>query len=576
MTKLGELFKKNAEKQSFPSADRQWGALESMLDERDAKKRRGGGYRWLFGTSTLLLILLFGWYLQMPSEIIHFWESTDTIVNHPKFENTNESNKKQFLTAATSSPLKIKSNADNEKTEQQNYASTTLEKRTKTTQQTSDNHITKSLYQYNYATSSAISSALHQKAAVDISIHKTNHPQQEYDVSNNKQENLDITAQVKEAKPSTTSDGLDASDVITSKGNSNTSNPLAKKVMEDLFLMCPVPFELENSLGYFPSFNFEENKSPIMRLEVEAYGGAMFVDKYLSSPQEFRFLDRRNSEEQPYLSHNIGIDATIKRGKFTATSGFNLHQQGEFTHYANRHQIWNQTAVTDYMVEDNSHWNAQDHSFTAINEDNFVQQTDTFITYYDAASGTYISDTVTYQQYVINNVHHQPYTILDSVYVMNMDTVGASTRIDSSLIHVTDGNPYSTKNRNSFSYVEIPILLGYEFPLSRLSIQAKTGIGFGLLTNYHVTYLHREYTLPVLLGKSQVKQTIVNYIARISLSYALNENWSFRITPHYRLNLTNVLNQDQIRQKYWNVGVNFGVVFSPQLNFKRKNVFSRP
>ena len=319
---------------------------------------------------------------------------------------------------------------------------------------------------------------------------------------------------------------------------------------------------VENQLAVLnPVEDFIDGGKSKFQLEVGLYSGPMFVGKYLSSATNADYITRRQGEEIDRISFNSNIDLNIKFGKLLLSTGLNNHQQGEVTNYSNDYENWVVTQWIDYEVTDNSFWQLNTTSFTIITDDNYAIDTDTVLSYYDETIGSYVTDTVNYQSYEINNIGTQQFDLVDSIYVVQLDSTVTLT-LDSSLVLVADANNPQQKTTTRFSYVEVPILLGYEFPINRLSISCKTGIGVGMLTRHNATYHTQDYSAPQLVNKSQVNQLMINYLLRIGMKYAINESIAFSCEPFYRLNLSNVIKSEDVTQKYWNAGLNIGAVYS--------------
>ncbi|MBL4625477.1 MAG: hypothetical protein JKY42_10105, partial [Flavobacteriales bacterium] len=319
--------------------------------------------------------------------------------------------------------------------------------------------------------------------------------------------------------------------------------------------------QLSNEINFLhPEEDFiEGGKNPI-KFELGIYGGVMYVGKYLKSSSTLSYVERRQNEEIGKLSFNSGLDLNLKYGKFLISTGVNYHQQGEVTNYSNEYEKWVVTRLIDYNVIDNSFWQLNTSSFTIITDDNFTVNVDTVLTYYDETNSTYVIDTVSFQSYEINNIGTQQFNLVDSTYVVQLDST-ANVTLDSSIVLVTDAKTPQQKTTTRFSYIEIPVLIGIEMPVNRLTLSVRTGVGVGMLTKHEAKYLISDYTAPQLVDKSQVNQLMINYLLRLGVRYSINENLAISCEPFYRLNLSNVMNSTDLSQKYWNAGLNVGVVY---------------
>ena len=602
MTKLGDIFNKRIEKKEFSASEKHWGDLESMLNEHDASKK-GSAAWWLGGAGVFAIALLFGWFaIDTYNEIASIDEPTSS---NAKISNTNI----QKSTTAESSELiqqkdKVSDNTvDGFKNDDKNQES--LGKIEEEAIAENPEEVSKTDNNNQAIPPAKISTSNEAEDVAEGAI--AENPEEELKTNNNNQA-------IPLAKISTSNEAEDVAEGAIAENpeeelktnNNNQAIPLAKistsneaedvaektdnsnepagvnqnsnklidnsysaientnsEVFDKLELMDLLGISLvENQIDVLnPVEDFIDGGKSKFQLELGLYSGPMFVGKYLSSATNADYITRRQGEEIDRISFNSNIDLNIKFGKLLLSTGLNNHQQGEVTNYSNDYENWVVTQWIDYEVTDNSFWQLNTTSFTIITDDNYTIDTDTVLSYYDETIGSYVTDTVNYQSYEINNIGTQQFDLVDSIYVVQLDSTVTLT-VDSSLVLVADANNPQQKTTTRFSYVEVPILLGYEFPINRLSISCKTGIGVGMLTRHNATYHTQDYSAPQLVNKSQVNQLMINYLLRIGMKYAINESIAFSCEPFYRLNLSNVIKSEDVTQKYWNAGLNIGAVYS--------------
>jgi len=566
MTKLGDIFNKRIEKKEFSASEKHWGDLESMLNEHDASKK-GGAAWWLGGAGVFAIALLFGWFaIDTSNEIASIDEPTSS---NAKISNTNI----QKSTTAESSELiqqkdKVSDNTgDGFKNDDKNQES--LGKIEEEAIAENPEEVSKTDNNNQAIPPAKISTS---NEAEDVP---------EGAIAENREEESKTNNNNQAIPPAKISTSNEAEDVAEKTDNSNepagvnqNSNKLIdnsysaientnSEVFDKLELMDLLGTSLvENQLAVLnPVEDFIDGGKSKFQLELGLYSGPMFVGKYLSSATNADYITRRQGEEIDRISFNSNIDLNIKFGKLLLSTGLNNHQQGEVTNYSNDYENWVVTQWIDYEVTDNSFWQLNTTSFTIITDDNYTIDTDTVLSYYDETIGSYVTDTVNYQSYEINNIGAQQFDLVDSIYVLQFDST-ATLVVDSSIVLVADANNTQQKSTTRFSYVEVPILLGYEFPINRLSLSFKTGIGVGMLMRYNATYYTQDYFAPQLVNESQVNQLMINYLLRLGIKYAINESIAFSCEPFYRLNLSNVIKSEDVTQKYWNAGLNIGAVYS--------------
>ena len=566
MTKLGDIFNKRIEKKEFSASEKHWGDLESMLNEHDASKK-GGAAWWLGGAGAFAIALLFGWFaIDTSNEIASIDEPTSS---NAKISNTNI----QKSTTVESSELIqqkdqiIYNTVDGLKNDGKNQESLgkieeeAIAENPEVESKTNNNN--QSIPPAKISTSNEAADVTEEAIAEN--------PEVESKTNNNNQA-------IPPAKISTSNESADVAEKTENSNdpagvNQNSNNLIGNsysaientnlEVFDKLELMDLLGTSLvENQLAVLnPVEDFIDGGKSKFQLEVGLYSGPMFVGKYLSSATNANYITRRQGEEIDRISFNSNIDLNIKFGKLLLSTGLNNHQQGEVTNYSNDYENWVVTQWIDYEVTDNSFWQLNTTSFTIITDDNYTIDTDTVLSYYDETIGSYVTDTVNYQSYEINNIGAQQFDLVDSIYVLQFDST-ATLVVDSSIVLVADANNTQQISTTRFSYVEVPILLGYEFPINRLSLSFKTGIGVGMLMRYNATYYTQDYFAPQLVNESQVNQLMINYLLRLGIKYAINESIAFSCEPFYRLNLSNVIKSEDVTQKYWNAGLNIGAVYS--------------
>jgi hypothetical protein len=158
----------------------------------------------------------------------------------------------------------------------------------------------------------------------------------------------------------------------------------------------------------------------------------------------------------------------------------------------------------------------------------------------------------------------------DSVYSPIMDSIfynptriwlpyltGIDTSVDSSFtnnkVPYEDSTAYLSKERATFSYVEIPLMIGYYKTINHWSFGINTGISLGLLTRSS-GYFIGEDLQTVEVAKSQ--NIMWNYIIGPEINYEFRENYYFGIQSNFRLGLNDLSISEPIDRKYYNIQLN--------------------
>jgi hypothetical protein len=154
-------------------------------------------------------------------------------------------------------------------------------------------------------------------------------------------------------------------------------------------------------------------------------------------------------------------------------------------------------------------------------------------------------------QYLLGNIVYIPYvdssfiTVLDSTQMPYLDTV------------LTDKNLISA---STYHFIDIPIIVGYQFNYGNFAITPKAGIITGVLVKrggncYNVMdgQIHNSDLLPN-------NKFIFDYYSAINLQYKTGKHVSLFVEPHFRGNLNSLYQKNYaISQKSRKFGLKTGV-----------------
>lgn len=133
-------------------------------------------------------------------------------------------------------------------------------------------------------------------------------------------------------------------------------------------------------------------------------------------------------------------------------------------------------------------------------------------------------------------------TIIDSFYVISIDT-----------------NEQVFNGRNKISYIEIPILLGYQFKAGNWRLGLSTGPSIGLLNSAVITYPNYDLTTSETKPVTYFKNSYFNWIAKPSVTYMFTDNIGFGINGMFRWNLGSIAEDADIQQQNSGYGIQVGL-----------------
>ncbi|MEL7119582.1 MAG: hypothetical protein AAFO07_09080 [Bacteroidota bacterium] len=140
------------------------------------------------------------------------------------------------------------------------------------------------------------------------------------------------------------------------------------------------------------------------------------------------------------------------------------------------------------------------------------------------------------------------------VYGPNGSIVGTDT------VLVQQGDP--TIYQNQFSFVNIPVLLGYEKKIKRFTIGVNAGPIFNIAFQRKGTFLASETQLATIEEADDVFRNSIgiNWYTGLNLQYEISPGMHLLVEPHLRLQSFSINQSNSpIQQKYSMSGISFGV-----------------
>ena len=296
-------------------------------------------------------------------------------------------------------------------------------------------------------------------------------------------------------------------------------------------------------------------------ISLSVYSGAMLSINNLltTNGNSIDYLTRRKNEEINAIKPNVGIDIELKRGHWTLTSGINLHQQGEKRNYSNQFKRLIPYDSLVVNVNNNSTWLVDTAMFYAMQYNNIVTSYDSTVTYYDETSGLFYTAQLPIYTTQTTVVDTNFYYLIDSTYYQAIDTIKTNYALQKQMV-ISNPNQANLKGRNTFNYVEVPVLIGYEWGIKRWRMSVKGGIGFGILTRQQSFYLTTDEAEIAPVSTAVYSKIMYNGIFRVGMHYSFTPQFGIDFVPFTRLNINNMTNKNAtFQQKYNNVGLQVGM-----------------
>jgi hypothetical protein len=319
------------------------------------------------------------------------------------------------------------------------------------------------------------------------------------------------------------------SGIVQNSGTEVTSHAYKTEIPlnNELSFLSPVSkSEIENHID-IPNLLNKESVHPTTEPKRTAesgfalsfYMGIHQISKTLDAHEASEYLKRRENEEEVMYAPSVGINANWIENNFSAGIGIEYSYLGEKVAYG--------AYKPETKYEQYGNWQTYNR---------IVTDTDT----------AYISGLRWFLQTQVNQ--------LDSIY---------TTYTDSSRIKVPDPTLSERNGTTKFYYVEVPIMIRYQFPFNRFSVGISAGVSPAWLSSENGYYLKEDQSAVESVSISKpLKTFILNGRVGINLSYSLNPRMNIFVNPQLKTNLKSISNTDNpIRQKYSAIGVNLGLVY---------------
>lgn len=135
--------------------------------------------------------------------------------------------------------------------------------------------------------------------------------------------------------------------------------------------------------------------------------------------------------------------------------------------------------------------------------------------------------------------------------------------IDTNWIPVYNNVNVVDNGINEWSYLEIPLLVGYNFDVNKFRFKLLTGVSVGFLIESKGKL---PYPKDIRLFEdfdnmeNEINKTMYNWIFQAGFTYQINNNWSVFVQPYYKQNIRSVFSSSYpVKQRFISVGLNCGV-----------------
>lgn len=254
-------------------------------------------------------------------------------------------------------------------------------------------------------------------------------------------------------------------------------------------------------------------------IAISLYAGMHSISKHLSADTKSDYLNRRQTEEKSIIVPEIGINVIASKNNFSTSIGIEYSKFGEKTSYS---AYSRQTQYTQRGA-----WNP--YTYTVIDVDTAL------------TNGL---------QWFLET----PVSVLDSTY---------DVTTDSSKVKVYDPSIQERNSINKFQYIEIPLTIGYQYPMKRFGLGISAGISPAWMISQSGYYLKEDESGVKSISSSKPMNTFfLNGKLSIDVIYHMSPYMKLFVSPQWKTNLGQLSNlKQEVKTRYTGVGANVGMSY---------------
>ncbi len=323
-----------------------------------------------------------------------------------------------------------------------------------------------------------------------------------------------------------------------------------------------------DTIKYFDTLIY---KSPLQKLKTSKIWSisphlSLFGSNPIYSSNKEQANDLASINNQA-VSNNIsyafglGVNYDLKKWRFSTGIDYSVIQE-EFNYQT---QETKTNPVTKYNLIENGF-------YTIINENTSYLQEPKYEIQHDTISIHYTVEKIELEHYTVIDttwkyeINTHLVKVSDSTAVIKYDTVRVAN-YDTSYYNIIDTSKYLTyyQNINKYSYLEIPLSVGYAINISKLTLRPTVGALVGIMLNakgngismedHNRVYNMSDLDLPFL-------NIQVSLLMGLGIEYQLQNNFSLFIQPYYRRNISSIYKPDcYLDKRFSGIGVSFGLSY---------------
>lgn len=189
---------------------------------------------------------------------------------------------------------------------------------------------------------------------------------------------------------------------------------------------------------------------------------------------------------------------------------------------------------------------------------------------FDTISSSYTVHKVEYDEYVVIDtvwryvLDTNVVEVIDSIKIVDYDTVRVAT-YDTSYYNGVDTTVYSSiyQNINKYTYLELPLSIGYGFTFNRFTLRPTVGAVFGIMLNAKgkgISLANKNEVYSLSNSELPFMNLQVTAYIGLGLEYKIHDGIDIFIQPFFRRNLTSMYQSSAlIEKRFTGLGASFGL-----------------
>jgi len=246
--------------------------------------------------------------------------------------------------------------------------------------------------------------------------------------------------------------------------------------------------------------------------------GVAKVGKKLKGDELFNeYVDIRMTQEKEIYTPQFGVEVNFQKSKFVFNTGIQYKQFGENNQYA--------ALSKQLQINDDSKWNTFNKQIVDV---------DTL----------YIFGIVQYQSNLVG--------VKDSVLEIKKDSIYA---------YASDSSILKANGKTNYTYLEIPLQIGYEFKSGKWALTPMAGISFGYLISSNASYINKNINkIESISETNAIKNYMLNYTCRLNLTYNINRKIGVSFAPMFSANVFSITKGNfGVNSRYYAKGIIAGI-----------------